>query len=487
MMSHLKLVACFLAISLSREVLCTQENNCQDPKDGQPAATPETRILDAYFDALNRYYDNGTPRKEFVTELDVLLKIEAKANETKFVREMKTLVERMIKEDEEAARTSKPDLAQESRDDSIKRLIFELRDHGLVSKANPANKQQKRADVQEQLVRFGYDAFPLLLESIEDDRLTRTTRVFGAYAYRYRVGDCCREVLESITGNSFWHGGEMDRDRRKAVREAAQRWFNEYQQLGEKQLLIKAIEKNDSPILNLAKRLVAKFPDDAIRELPRIIKKFDKYGRIHLVYAISELNDPLVVAFMKDEIKGPSLTSRVAASRYLAERGHKEGVAALIDDWNRLEIKSRGDGFDESAGISNLTFDLVRFASKETIDSLRVGISKKPIYLRHEVLKAISHYERSDDWKRPTSIDIEKAVDELLLSALDDKGREANAENWMSINGKMTRVSIRTCDLASMILTVRWRQPELFDITNSDQPRDKQIAEIKKLAKSKSK
>src|SRR5262249_20699457 len=123
-----------------------------------------------------------------------------------------------------------------------------------------------------QLVKFGYDAVPQLIDVLEDKRLTRSVSYGRNFFFSHQVlnvGDCAREILGRITGRHFWAGSpRMPRDQRAAeTKKQYQAWWAEFQKKGEKQMLIEGVQAGDYHSLRQGRMLLERYPDAALDAL----------------------------------------------------------------------------------------------------------------------------------------------------------------------------------------------------------------------------
>lgn len=126
------------------------------------------------------------------------------------------LLEKMVKEDEEHALKVKKSLDQMTTQERVAELIYQLRNlkgYQLMSRA-PCDIFHERHDmdsiggeirktdsVAAQLVVIGDEALEQLIDSVDDDRFTRSVE----YGNVIRVGECCMRILDKIqpTGRRF--------------------------------------------------------------------------------------------------------------------------------------------------------------------------------------------------------------------------------------------------------------------------------------------
>src|SRR5262249_22999681 len=153
--------------------------------------------------------------------------------------DMVDILKQMVNEDRDHANSRKP-FEQLDKNEQIAELIFQLRDqngHQFWQPGYPdifINFDGKETPAH-RLVKMGYDAVPQLIESIEDQRFTRSVgfhRNFYFSHYVLRVGDCALDILRHITARSFWNDSwtfsDLTKDRKTAeTKKSVQAWFEE--------------------------------------------------------------------------------------------------------------------------------------------------------------------------------------------------------------------------------------------------------------------
>src|SRR5262249_27257204 len=105
------------------------------------------------------------------------------------------------------------------------------------------------------LREIGYDAVPQLIPHFDDATLTRSIEFHRDFYFSHHalsVGQCVKHILYLITG------------RRLESRAAAEAWWAEFQQKGERQILIEEVEKGGLDSWIAAERLIQKYPEDAL-------------------------------------------------------------------------------------------------------------------------------------------------------------------------------------------------------------------------------
>src|SRR5262249_48191679 len=140
----------------------------------------------------------------------------------------------------------------------------------------------------------------------------------GSY-YTLTYGDCCQQIFEAIALHSIYEmkgaGGYPTRDGLgKQCKERAEKWWQEFQKKGEKQVLIEATIRADRDSYLNAERLVKKFPEVAFEPLRDGIRAAkEDWTRSNMLNYMRELKDDRVVAFLREQADGPGLVARVNA------------------------------------------------------------------------------------------------------------------------------------------------------------------------------
>ncbi len=184
------------------------------------------------------------------------------------VRTAATLA-RMVEEDVQHAKTARP-FEQLTKPERVAELIYQLRDQNGQQWSQPGScsvfadpRDQgmlgldgKRANPSKgspatQLVTIGYDAVPQLMDHLGDEQLSRSIgfhRNFYFSHHALSVGECIEQILQSITGRELtpFIANMSAEDRRKAVHSAAQEWWTDVREKGERQFLIDDTAKGGS-------------------------------------------------------------------------------------------------------------------------------------------------------------------------------------------------------------------------------------------------
>jgi hypothetical protein len=332
-----------------------------------------------------------------------------------------------------------------------------------------------------ELKKLGMAAVPQLIAHLDDARPTRCKGHWRSYwpdgHYLLRYGDCCQQIFESITGHSISSATYPIQDGKgKECKAKAEGWWQEYQKKGEKQVLIEGTSAGDRDSPELAKRLAAKYPDAALAPIIQGAgASKDGWTRASLVSTANQLKDQKVVAFLKDELDGPFLDSRVRAGAALATRGDPAGIKGLLHEWKQLLAKNV-DPRDHSWAIDELVHATTRTGDPAVLRVLGEEEMRHPLRTRSAVIKELAQADK-DLRGKPLTEEYKAAIEDLLVRAMADLEEENSAS---SRAGKSLRNPMLG-DLAAEALVRRWGQPKLFDITGPVQVRQRQRVEVKNV------
>lgn len=136
---------------------------------------------------------------------------------------------------EEATFRQPMDRASLPLEEWIEVLIFQLRDQtgrqvmqpGWVSVLHSTSQE----DPASALVEIGLDAVPALIESLDDQHLSRAVGYHRNSSFSHRpltIGECCGQILSRITGQSFRPPGKRIRPAQR--KENARAWWRKMQE-----------------------------------------------------------------------------------------------------------------------------------------------------------------------------------------------------------------------------------------------------------------
>ena len=115
-------------------------------------------------------------------------------------------------------------------------------------------------------------------------------------------------------------------------------------------------------------------------------------------------------------------------------------------------------GFDDSWPVESLVSNLIKTDKVEAIHALRTDLRKKTLYLRWHVLETVGEVG-FDPKKNKVPEEVDRAIDQLLVQALDDTEECDRTIRWQG--KEVTHGSVG--DLAATLLAKRWQRPQDFD------------------------
>jgi len=409
------------------------------------------------------------------------------------------LLEQMIKEDEEHVRKPTKPPEKMTREEGIAELIWRLRDQGGYKVSNPGTVDffvERYLDwtggpapaekcPASQLLDIGIDAVPQLVEAMTDTRFTRAAD--PDWGQHYRVGDCAWVILQEIAGRDFgWDQGktvdDLDKETVTAAQAKVRRWLAEFRKKGEKQMLIEGTTAGDESSPFQARRLVEKYPDAALTALAAGARNSAGRTREELVGIAGELPGDGPVPFLLEEMNnGKDHVSRVTAAAALLKRGRPEAVPAMIALWEEEKRKE---------SPSDLIGFLAFCGDPLGVHALGKDFGKLSVATRFSIISALGPgggsvlfmtnggegpaLPQEEGRKRAT----EASEQELLISALDD------ADVYFGCSGTWNDKGFsdpRICDMAGLVLSMRWPKRYVFDIEASEFERNVARVAVKNI------
>ncbi|MEM7396503.1 MAG: hypothetical protein AAF492_29580, partial [Verrucomicrobiota bacterium] len=211
-------------------------------------------------------------RKELLQQFDDIVRHIPNSTHVERAEKTANLLRRMIKEDEE--HVVKP-AAERSREEEIAQWIFQLRDQNGFQLGQPGGcsifttADGSTNSPAHQLERIGLDAIPQLIETLDDERFSRSVGYHRNFYFSHevlRIGDCARQVIEEISGRSF-HGNDT-----AVITAQAEEWWQDVQNRGEKTLLIEGVSRGGYEGYRQAFILKNKYPEVAAEALRKGIE-----------------------------------------------------------------------------------------------------------------------------------------------------------------------------------------------------------------------
>ena len=439
--------------------------------------------------------DAGVTRPELLAQFERIArefpKSEHHARAVGFVEMMRT----MIAEDEAHARTAKP-LDSMSDDEKARELIFRLRDQNGHQFSQPGSCDifgdfgfAKHGDSPaHQLVKLGHPAVPALIEALDDKRLSRSVgfqRDFFFSHFVLTVGDCAEAILGRIAGRNFrvanTTSAAMQKDGQTvATRRAIEAWWRDLRGKGEKAMLIKGVRAGGDDSLEQARRLTALDPGASLDALAAGIRAAKTHWvRARLVEAIAEIKTDAAAMALRREMKHcASLHGRVAAATGLFQRGEKESVHAMIDEWKKWKPVKR-DFFDDE-DVDPLIIFLGTCGDLAAMKSLENRFPSLPTDAKCKTIEIVTgtgvlhDVENVRDEDAALPADVESLGEQIAASALSDRTVQYGTSGNL---GDLNYWDPRVCDLAAHALAKRWPQRYAFKWSATRLERNPQLAQ----------
>jgi hypothetical protein len=425
------------------------------------------------------FQDTSVSRKKLLERFEKIVRLFPRSEHYERAKETAEILRQMIREDEEHAKKAVKPFEELSEKEQIAELIYRLRDHSLYEQNGPGD----------QLVEYGFDAVPLLMELLGDKRFTREICCWRWYCFSHSVIDYdsrARDIIGHIAGVSFSRMGYTE----ESAKEAIESWWAQVQSKGEKNVLIEITRLGTVDSIDAARRLFNKYPDSALEPVIEGARKatfhYERNGLIRIASGI-EGNGP--VPFLLEELSnGPFLSSRVAAAWGLVRHGYSFAVYPMIREWENLPKKEPGY---EDEGYSEIVEFLTNCGNTRAIGALRKSYGECPVELRLAIISSLGsadnlsyisvghHTGISAGKDEPKGIQEDEAVlaavEALLVFALKD------TEEQLGMSGCWNDKPFcdpRICDVAARILVQRWPGRYEFNPTAPLSIRDRQRLEM---------
>lgn len=422
-------------------------------------------------------------RSQLLAEFQTIVTNDPTLEYHTWAQQMTSILAKMVAEDKTHVRATPADLNQLPTDERVQELIFELRDKNSNELWRFGEQPQTNAvsnTAYEQLIAMGYSAVPQLIQAIDDPELTRSLKVtFHKYGSMpedshishkiLNVGDYVVAIFEQIAGRTF------KQDTVAGTKAAIEAWWAEFQKIGEKQMLIEGTEAGNGDSPTQAKMLIARYPDAALAALIEGARAADNdYTKVDMLRLFEKYDSPEVVAFLDEVLQAGYSNSQLFAAGMLNRKGRPEGVAMVIQEWE----KNQGNSAD-------LPFFLASLDSPEAIVALGKNLQSRPVGDQMKIVEAVGlggspWYGGPPVLKRSAAA--REAIQELLVTALQDDAMEVGGQRGEYGNGKsFTYFDPRVCDMAGFYLNLNWPESYSFDTPASIKVRDSQRIECQNV------
>jgi hypothetical protein len=403
----------------------------------------------AHMETWRATLDCGTqmPRPEVLKKFRLLEEHFPNSEHAADVSEKVAILELMVVEDERHARQREAGLPfdQLSQSDQIAELIFQLRDQNGYQFSQPGSCNVLMTPDGEEdspghrLLAYGYDAIPQLAAALSDQRLTRSVEYHRSFYFSHHVltiGDAAEQILEHIASRRFDTAEryESKAERIANMQKSALAWHAQVMTKGERLCLIEAVERGDDTALELADRLLEKYPDEACSAiLVAIPWAKDEHRRRDFVELLGRVDSDESVPFLLAELERKTIWLRLAAAKALTDIGRPEGIDGLLHQWQSSQNVA------ELGGVGPF---LARCGRPDAVEAVAQRFSEQPIDQRLESMDEAMRFEADVLAQQPR---LRKAEIKLLLRGLADtevrKGMGGS-------RGSKSYTDPRVCDLA---------------------------------------
>jgi len=438
--------------------------------------------------AILDFEDVSISRPQLLNKFQRILKNYPHSEHRERAQKTAEVLKRMISEEQVHTSVGSNELARLPVKDQVTELIFQLRDQNGHQYSQPGwcdifgDWSGATNTPAHRLVALGYAAVPQLIAALDSDTFSRSVGYHRNFYFSHTVltvGDCASQILQRITGRSFFVPGSTysymsKAEKTSSRRRAAEVWWDEFQQKGEMQVLIDAVAGAGRDAPAQAELLVQKYPEVASEALIRGAQSTtNSWVRASLVDQIAKLPDAGALKFLKAELLGgPTLRTRVAAAYGLRQHKEGEAIPAMIREWEALRTK-KNDPDDNSEPLIEF---LAGCDSVDSVSALGRDLRTRSVDLKLKVVEALG---RTNYWifnrkaETPSGPTLE-AIEKVLVTALEDTEERVGMSG--SRNGKRFS-DPRICDMAACHLAEGWPQRYTFDISASEKTRDRQKRE----------
>jgi hypothetical protein len=442
----------------------------------------------AMWRAVLAFEDTSISRPELLARFEAVVKNYPHSEHHERAQKTADLLRQMIAEDQEHAKTAPKDLNALPVQEQIRELIFQLRDQNGHQWGQPGwcdifqTQTESTNTPAHQLVALGYAAVPQLITAIKSPTLTRSVGYWRNFTFSHTVltvGDSAVAILNRISGRSFFSPRStfsyMSMDGAGVqAQDEAQAWWDEFQKKGEKQMLLDAVSIGGEDAAAQGKLLSERYPEAAAAALIRGASAAkNAWTRTTLVEEIGELPDASTAEFLQDEmLNGPQIQARVAAAYQLRQRGKREAVSAMIQEWEKLPLE-KGEDFVDRYKIHDF---LASCDSVPAIEALDHNLRQRPVDTKLEVVEAVGDtnqpfWGHASEHQSSATI---AAVEKLLAAELEDTDERTGMSG--GLNG-MSFSDPRVCDIAACLLAERWPDRYAMKLPGTRKSRERQRIE----------
>ena len=396
------------------------------------------------------------------------------------------ILKRMVAEDESQAKNAPTNLDALPVDQLVHELIFQLRDQNRGPWRNQDGIEIYTEDGIDifkdrrgtnspaaKLAAIGYPAVPQLIVALDDSAFSRSLGSWtvsnrsqmGSLRTVLTVGDYALAILERITGKTFYrpapNHGYMSYDKKNGdVRKAVEAWWADFQNKGEKEMLIEGTEAGDDSSPAEGALLIERYPDAALQPLITGTKaETNNWTKKPLIELFDKIYSTNAESFLEEEMNAGDNAPYFTAARVLFNHGNSKVMPVMIHRW-------------ESGSNTAVIDFLTSVDSPQAIVALAKNLQSRPIAVRKEVVDAVGWNVYHATNLSAATLD---AREELLVTALQDSGPE------IVMSRPSNYQDHRVCDLAGVFLHQTWSNRYDFNLSASLLVRDRQRIECQNV------
>jgi len=211
----------------------------------------------------------------------------------------------------------------------IEALLGDLRrQRGDVGLAAPDTEPFPADSPAGRVLALGLEAAPHLLRLLDDTRLTRMVALSPTGAHVVRRRDVAIRILEHLAARTFLPRTGGLGTVTPTVASAARAWWESVQARGERATLSAGVTTGADRVYQ-ARRLIARYPLDALPPLERAIGEAVAPLRLELIQELAALPEARGLLFRL--LREPVAGTRLTAARALLEQGDLSGVYAVLE------------------------------------------------------------------------------------------------------------------------------------------------------------
>ena len=431
--------------------------------------------------------------EEILDDVEIILKNAPQSPHRDRAAKTKAMLQQLIKE-------RKPHKASEEVsslrvEDQVREWIYQLRNQDGAQWSQPGScdifchdrlqeidlpgvakqKSIKRSPAAH-LVELGFSAVPQLIETLDDDRFSRSVGYHRNFFFSHHVltvGECARQILCRIAHRNL-------KDRGEAIS-----WWQDIQEKGEKRVLVEGVIQGTRNSVHQARQLAKAFPKDALDAITQgAANTTSDYVERNLIEQAAGFGDAAEPFLTRKMLRAKKLESRIVAAKQLLPRKRNVVLKAMINEWHR--VKSKKQPIDSEGSLIEF---LVTCNDVTTIEALHKGFDQHDVSIRLNIISNLGLRDGSlgaslqgtgltfniPDEPPVFQGAIADAVESLLVTGLYDLERRHKLKiSWGDYEDENPRV----CDFAGHVLNQRFGGKYQFNAKGTMEEKEKQRLQI---------